>query len=72
MPQGPGAMQGHWGQIVSEPDEPKRPRHSARTAAEKAARRAHEAEALRQNLLKRKQQQRGRRERDPSRPVKPA
>jgi hypothetical protein len=43
-------------------DTPKRPRHSARTADDKAARAAREAEALRQNLLKRKQQQRGRQE----------
>jgi hypothetical protein len=56
---------------VREPEERKQPKHSARTAAEKAARRAREAEALRQNLVKRKQQQRGRQERDPSRPVKP-
>jgi hypothetical protein len=56
---------------VSEADEPKRARHTARTATEKAARRAREAEALRRNLQRRKQQQRGRQARDPSGPVKP-
>ena len=48
---------------MSEREEgPRRPRHSARTAGDKAARAARAAEALRQNLLKRKQQQRGREE----------
>ncbi len=57
---------------MSERDEPKRPRHSARTEAGKTAREAREAEALRQNLQKRKQQQRGRQEHVLKRPVKPA
>ncbi len=57
---------------MSERDElPKRPKHSARTTAEKAAREARLALAMRKNLLKRKQQQRGQRQRDPTRPVKP-
>ncbi len=56
---------------MSEPEDPKQPRHTARTAVEKAARRAREGLALRQNLHKRKQQQRGRQAHRPTRPVKP-
>jgi hypothetical protein len=56
--------------MVSDSDKPKQPKHSARTITAKGARRAREAEALRQNLLKRKQQQRGRQEHEPIRPVK--
>jgi hypothetical protein len=43
---------------------PKEPKHSARTSAEKAARRARVAQEMRLNLLKRKAQQRARREKD--------
>ncbi len=58
---------------MSERDEARRrPRHSARTTEDKAARAAREAEALRENLQKRKQQQRDRRERDETGGVKPA
>jgi hypothetical protein len=56
---------------MSEPDEPKQPRHTARTSAGKAARKAREAEALRQNLQKRKEQQRGRQEQGSAPAVKP-
>jgi hypothetical protein len=48
---------------MSEPDRTRHPRHLAGTRAEKSARREREAEALRQNLRKRKEQQRGRHER---------
>jgi hypothetical protein len=57
---------------MSEPNERKGPNHSARTTAQKVAREARLAEAMRDNLRKRKQQQRGQQERDPRRPVKPA
>jgi hypothetical protein len=40
----------------------KQPKHSARTAADKAARTARVAEEMRKNLLKRKAQQRAKRE----------
>ena len=50
---------------MSERDQkPERPMHSARTIEDKATRAARAAEALRQNLRKRKQQQRGRQEED--------
>jgi hypothetical protein len=42
--------------------ERERPRHSASTTAGKAARQVREAQALRENLQKRKAQQRGRQE----------
>ena len=45
------------------PSEPARPRHSARTAADKSARQARLAQEMRTNLLKRKAQQRAQRER---------
>jgi hypothetical protein len=41
----------------------KQPKHSARTAADKAARQARLAEEMRMNLMKRKAQARARRER---------
>ena len=43
---------------------PKEPEHSARTIAEKAAREARVAQEMRINLLKRKAQQRARRDKD--------
>jgi hypothetical protein len=43
-------------------DSSKQPKHSARTAADKAARDARIAEEMRKNLLKRKAQQRAKRE----------
>jgi hypothetical protein len=43
-------------------DPPRQPRHSAQTRADKAARAARVAEELRKNLLKRKAQQRAKRE----------
>jgi hypothetical protein len=57
---------------MNEPNEQKRPKHSARTTAEKAAREARLAEAMRQNLRKRKQQQRGRQQGPGAGRVKPA
>lgn len=47
------------------------PKLSARAAAEKAAREARLARAMRENLLKRKRQQRGQRDAVKSPPVKP-
>jgi hypothetical protein len=44
---------------------PRQPKHSARTAADKAARAARVAEEMRKNLLKRKAQQRAKREKSP-------
>ena len=41
---------------------PEQPKHSARTSADKAARAARVAEEMRKNLLKRKAQQRAKRE----------
>jgi hypothetical protein len=55
---------------VDEP--PKRPKLSARTRAEKAAREARLAAAMRENLRKRKRQQQGQRERAETRVVKPS
>jgi hypothetical protein len=43
-------------------DPPRQPKHSARTAADKAARAARLAEAMRENLRKRKAQQRAQRQ----------
>ncbi|HEX5796291.1 MAG TPA: hypothetical protein VFY19_10645 [Geminicoccaceae bacterium] len=58
---------------MSEADEaPKRPRHSARTQADKAAREARLAEAMRENLRKRKRQQQTRREAGKDGSVKPS
>jgi hypothetical protein len=70
MPQRPGAAQGG-GRDISEDEPPRRPRHCARTTADKAARRAREADALRRNLHKRKQQQRDRRQEPGKGNVKP-
>ena len=50
---------------------PRRPKHSARTQAEKAAREARLAAAMRANLRKRKQQQ-GQRETAKANLVKPS
>jgi hypothetical protein len=44
------------------PEQPAQPKHSARTTADKAARAARVAEEMRKNLLKRKAQQRAKRE----------
>lgn len=41
---------------------PRQPKHSARTSADKAARAARVAQEMRQNLLKRKAQQRAKHE----------
>jgi hypothetical protein len=58
---------------MSEADQaPKRPKHSARTKAEKAAREARLAAAMRENLLKRKRQQQGQREDAKTSVVKPS
>jgi hypothetical protein len=58
---------------MSEADEAsKRPKFSARTRAEKAAREARLAAAMRENLRKRKRQQQGQRERAETRVVKPS
>ena len=46
-------------------DPAKQPKHSARTAADKAAREARIAQEMRNNLLKRKAQQRAKREKSP-------
>ena len=43
-------------------DPPEQPKHAARTSAEKAARAARVAQEMRKNLLKRKAQQRAKRE----------
>jgi hypothetical protein len=43
-------------------DSAKQPKHSARTSADKAARAARIAQEMRSNLLKRKAQQRAKRE----------
>jgi hypothetical protein len=43
-------------------DSSKQPKHSARTSADKAARAARIAQEMRKNLLKRKAQQRAKRE----------
>jgi hypothetical protein len=48
----------------AKPSRPERPKHSARTTADKAARDARLAEEMRKNLLKRKAQARAQRERD--------
>lgn len=48
------------------PPRPERPKHSARTAADKVARDARLAAEMRKNLLKRKAQARAQRERDKS------
>ncbi len=50
---------------------PKQPHHSTRTQVEKAAREARLAQEMRQNLLKRKRQQRAQRERAKPIAVKP-
>ena len=58
---------------MSEPDEaPKRPKHSARTKAGKAAREVRLAAAMRENLRKRKRQQQGQREKGKANVVKPS
>jgi hypothetical protein len=57
---------------MSEPDGTGQPRHLARTRAGKAARKEREAEALRQNLRRRKEQQRDRHERAGKSDLKPA
>jgi hypothetical protein len=49
----------------------KAPKHSARIQAEKAAREARLAEEMRENLLRRKRQQRAQRERAKATAVKP-
>ena len=51
---------------------PKRPKHGARTKAEKAAREARLAAAMRENLRKRKRQQQGQREKAKASVVKPS
>jgi hypothetical protein len=57
---------------MSEPDGTEQPRHLARTRAGKAARKEREAEALRRNLRRRKEQQRDRHERAGKSDLKPA
>jgi hypothetical protein len=47
---------------AGEEDRPRQPKHSARTSAEKAARATRLAEEMRKNLLKRKAQQRAKRD----------
>ena len=58
---------------MSEADQaPKRPKHSARTKVEKAAREVRLAAAMRENLRKRKRQQQGQREKAKTNVVKPS
>jgi hypothetical protein len=58
---------------MSEADQaPKRPKHSARTKAEKAAREVRLAAAMRENLRKRKRQQQRQREKAKTNVVKPS
>jgi hypothetical protein len=52
-------------------DRPRQPKHSPHTQAEKAVREARLAEEMRQNLLKRKRQQRAQREAAKPTVVKP-